>query len=67
VLGKKSGAASVEAKLREIGLDATNEQVQRMLEAVKLEAIRTKHPLDNQQFAAIASSILDASGIVKLT
>ena len=67
VLGKKSGAASVEAKLRELGLDATNEQVHRMLDAVKLEAIRTKHPLDDRQFAAIASFILDAAGIVKLT
>lgn len=62
VLGKKSGAASVQAKLGDIGLEATDEQLRQILEAVKSEAVRNKKPLDDKQFAAIFASILAVPG-----
>jgi isopropylmalate/homocitrate/citramalate synthase len=58
VLGKKSGAASVQLKLGELGMTATGEQVQRILGAVKDWAIRTKRPLSDQQFAEVAAPML---------
>lgn len=58
VLGKKSGAASVQAKLEELGLQATAEQIQRMVNAVKAEALRTKRSVDDSAFAGVAASVL---------
>ena len=58
VFGKKTGAASVKAKLHELGLDATPDQVMRMVESVKAQAIRTKRIVDEADFARMASQIV---------
>jgi isopropylmalate/homocitrate/citramalate synthase len=61
VLGKKSGVASVEAKLRELAIEAPSHCVAGILAEVKAEAIRTKRPVSESQFRAIASRISRAS------
>ena len=58
VLGKGSGAASIQWKLDELGMTATREQVQGLVEAVKQEAVRTKRPVSDQQFTTHAAAVL---------
>ncbi len=59
ILGKKTGAASVKAKLKEIGLGATPDEVIRLVELVKSEAIRTRRPIDDGAFAKLAAGIVN--------
>jgi isopropylmalate/homocitrate/citramalate synthase len=58
ILGKKTGAASVQAKLQDIGLAATPDQVGRLVELVKSEAVRTRKPVDDPAFAMLAAGVL---------
>lgn len=45
VLGKKSGVASVEAKLKQLGLTVPAEALPALLTQIKDEAVRTKRPI----------------------
>ncbi|MCL4765017.1 MAG: homocitrate synthase [Hyphomicrobiaceae bacterium] len=58
ILGKKTGAASVKAKLEEIGLGAMPDEVNRLVELVKSEAIRTRRPIDDRVFAKLAAEVV---------
>lgn len=58
VFGKKTGAASVKAKLAELGIEATPDQLMRLVERVKSQAIRTKRIVDDADFARMASEIV---------
>lgn len=57
ILGKKSGVASVEAKLKELGISVLAEQLPDILKFVKTEAIRTKRPVGEQRLRAIAETL----------
>jgi isopropylmalate/homocitrate/citramalate synthase len=61
VIGKKAGLASVEAKLRELGIDATRDDLLHLLEAVKAKAIATKRPLATAEFKQLAVSVVGTS------
>jgi isopropylmalate/homocitrate/citramalate synthase len=58
VFGKKTGAASVKAKLEELGFSATPDQLLRLVERVKAQAVRTKRIVDDADFARMASEIV---------
>ena len=58
VLGKKSGWRSVQLKLRELGLEATSEQLERMRDMVKQQAISKKSSLSEDEFRIIADQVL---------
>lgn len=60
VLGKKTGAASVRAKLEAMDLAATPEQLARLVDVVKSEAIRTRRFVDDQAFARLAGEVVAA-------
>ncbi len=62
VLGKKSGRGSVEMKLKELGLEASEEQVKVILERVKESGIEKKACLAEQEFEGIAASVLSSEG-----
>jgi len=47
VLGKKSGVASVEAKLRQMGVAVPTDALPGILTKIKEEAVRTKRPVDD--------------------
>ena len=53
ILGKKSGNLSIKFKLEQMGLDATDDQVKRMVDDVKNTAIRNKGPVSDEQFTVI--------------
>jgi isopropylmalate/homocitrate/citramalate synthase len=55
VLGKKSGVASVEAKLRSINIELPPEAVAAVLKDIKLEAVRTKRPVDESKLREFAT------------
>jgi isopropylmalate/homocitrate/citramalate synthase len=58
VFGKKTGAASVKAKLEELGISATPDQLLRLVERVKAQAVRTKRIVDEADFTRMASEIV---------
>ncbi|HJP12795.1 MAG: 3-hydroxy-3-methylglutaryl-CoA lyase [Nitrospinota bacterium] len=58
VLGKKSGKPSIEIRLKEMGLDATEEQMRTMLDQVKLLSIEKKSWLSDAEFLEIAKGVL---------
>jgi isopropylmalate/homocitrate/citramalate synthase len=58
VLGKKSGAASIDLKLSELGLSATEAQRNELLRRVKEEAIRNKAPVPDGRFQEIATEVI---------
>lgn len=59
VLGKKSGKASIEYKLDQLGLgEVTPEQNAEMLDMVKQAGIRKRDILSDDEFKAIANSIM---------
>jgi isopropylmalate/homocitrate/citramalate synthase len=59
VLGKKSGGHSVEWKLREMGVQATAEQVMSILKEVKSESEKRKGLINDEEFKAIARKVLE--------
>ncbi|WJR77280.1 homocitrate synthase [Bradyrhizobium sp. NP1] len=63
VLGKKSGAASIDLKLSQFGFSATDAQRQELLKRVKEEAIRTKSPVSDDRFSVIASEALSTPAV----
>lgn len=58
VLGKKSGAASIEMKLSQLGFSANDQQRSELLKRVKEEAIRARAPISDAQFTKLASAAL---------
>ncbi len=58
VLGKKSGKPSIEIKLQEMGMEATEEQMRTMLDRVKKMSIEKKGWLDENEFREIAEGVL---------
>jgi methanogen homocitrate synthase len=57
VLGKKSGKLSIEFKLRDMGLTASDESIQEILEQVKAIGIKKKGPVSDEEFAEIVRKI----------
>jgi isopropylmalate/homocitrate/citramalate synthase len=53
IIGKKSGKRSILFKLKELGLNATDEQVGSILSRVKEESINRKEILSDERFKAI--------------
>ncbi len=53
ILGKKAGKANVEFKLEELGLRASDEQADKLLEQVKTESVRLGRALTNDEFKKI--------------
>jgi isopropylmalate/homocitrate/citramalate synthase len=58
VLGKKSGWRSIQLKLQELGLEASSEQLERMRDMVKEQAIAQKSALSDEEFRAIVDQVL---------
>jgi isopropylmalate/homocitrate/citramalate synthase len=56
VLGKKSGIASVEAKLKQMGLSVPAEALPGILVKIKEEAVRTKHPIGEDRLRELAEA-----------
>ncbi len=57
-LGKKSGKHSVEWKLKEMGLKASEEQMEEILTEVKKRSEETKTNVDDLEFKRIVDSVL---------
>jgi methanogen homocitrate synthase len=57
LLGKKSGRDSIRVKLEEMGLSASPEEVDKILEWVKNRAQETKQPIGDEEFEAIVKKI----------
>jgi isopropylmalate/homocitrate/citramalate synthase len=62
VLGKKSGTTSIQVKLQELGLAATDAQVASLLSSVKEKAQVRKGPVGDAEFSELASALLGAAG-----
>lgn len=58
VLGKKSGKPSIEIRLIEMGMDATDDQMRTMLDQVKLVSIKKKSWLSDEEFHEIVQGVL---------
>lgn len=58
LIGKKSGAKSVEAKLETMGISMSEEAVKNLLGAVKETAIREKRSLSDEEFFALAKQFV---------
>ena len=58
LLGKKSGKPSIQVKLDELGLSATEDQIAEMLQMVKLKGIEKKGTLTEDEFKGIANTVL---------
>jgi isopropylmalate/homocitrate/citramalate synthase len=61
VLGKKSGARSVDFKLLEMGMAAEAVGRDELLHLIKQEAIASKAPVSDERFLALARSVLSDS------
>jgi isopropylmalate/homocitrate/citramalate synthase len=62
ILGKKSGLASVEAKLKELGLAVPAEKLGGVLSRVKQEAVQTKRPICEAQLREFVAAALGHPG-----
>jgi isopropylmalate/homocitrate/citramalate synthase len=58
VLGKKSGKPSIQLKLDELGLSATEDQIAEMLKQVKSKGIEKKSTLTEDEFKVISDKVL---------
>ncbi len=58
VLGKKSGAASIDLKLSQLGISVDEAQRNELLKRVKAEAIQTKAPVADARFKQIVSEVI---------
>jgi isopropylmalate/homocitrate/citramalate synthase len=58
VLGKKSGSASIEFKLKELGIKASKKQAERILQKVKEKAIMKKAPVMDEDFREIVKEVI---------
>lgn len=59
MLGKKAGVASVQAKLGALGLSVAPEQLRRLVDEVKSEAVRTKRIISDTQLRDIVARVAD--------
>ena len=57
ILGKKSGAASIEIWLEKIGMDADREEIMEILQHVKRLGIKKKGPISELDFRAIVDKV----------
>ncbi|MBW7903741.1 MAG: homoaconitate hydratase [Rhodocyclaceae bacterium] len=57
VLGKKSGLANIEIKVKELGLAVPAEQFPALLAAVKTRATRTRRLVDDAAFTELANAL----------
>jgi isopropylmalate/homocitrate/citramalate synthase len=60
-LGRHVGPFVIRLKLRDLGLDATDEQVARLVALVEERAVQTKRAVDDEAFAALAREVLDGA------
>jgi isopropylmalate/homocitrate/citramalate synthase len=58
ILGKKSGGHSIAAKLRELGIQASEEQINSILTQVKNLSIQKKGPVTDEEFKEIVQKTL---------
>ena len=58
LLGKKSGKDSIEIKLKELGLEADKDQLEKILVKVKLQAEKTKAPVSESDFKKIVRGVM---------
>lgn len=58
VIGKKSGKDSVEIKLKELNIEATKGEIEKILLEVKLRAEKTKRPIEDDDFKSIVDKTL---------
>ena len=59
VLGKKSGKASIDYKLNQLGLgEANDEQNAKILDLVKQAGIKKRDILSDDEFKSIATSVM---------
>ena len=58
ILGKKSGVASVEAKLQHMGISVPAEQMPKILTSIKEEAVRTKRPVGDDRLRELANALI---------
>lgn len=61
VLGKKSGAKSIDIKLSQLGFSASESQRNELLKRIKEEAIRAKSSIPDARFIALASDVLSVA------
>lgn len=57
-LGKKSGKHSIEWKLNQIGITASDGQMEKILEEVKRKSEETKTNVDDEEFRRIVDSVM---------
>jgi isopropylmalate/homocitrate/citramalate synthase len=57
VLGKKSGHHSVRFKLKELGIEASDEQVLKILERVKIESVKKKRAITDDELREIVKGV----------
>lgn len=62
VLGKKSGLASVEAKLKQLGITVTADAVPQILNRVKEEALKTKRPVEDERLRELVATVASQEG-----
>jgi isopropylmalate/homocitrate/citramalate synthase len=67
VLGKWSGAISVEYHLERMGIQATKDQIEEMLALVRDEARLQKASLSDEQFRRIVGKVLGTRAAGKVT
>jgi isopropylmalate/homocitrate/citramalate synthase len=56
VLGKKSGVASVDAKLRQMGIAVPSDALPAILTKIKEEAVRTKQPISDSRLRELVDA-----------
>jgi isopropylmalate/homocitrate/citramalate synthase len=59
ILGKKSGRHSIELKLRDLGRMASEDQLEKLLLKVKLQAEKTKAPVSDWDFQKMVGEVLE--------
>lgn len=62
VIGKKSGRHSIEWKLKQIGVSATDEQILKILDIVKNKSIEKKGPVSDEELTLIINHVLKMGG-----
>jgi len=58
VIGKGSGIDSIKAKLKELGIEASEEEAMKVLMAVKQHSLSTKSLLTNEEVRKVVASVL---------
>jgi isopropylmalate/homocitrate/citramalate synthase len=62
LIGKKSGRASIEYKLHELGIEVSADRIPELLARVKDRSIESKSPISDEQFADLARDLVPAGG-----